>query len=338
MATAIFVGAMVLFWIFKVWVFKRLKRAAEQTPTAVDDFLLELFNRAILPILYAGASYLAFTHLDLPKSWDRAAAGLFKIILVIQAVRVILAVLTFFIRQSWIKLESPGSFATKSIVNVARFLVWSIAVIFLLDNLGFDVNAVVAGLGIGGVAVALAAQTILGDLFNYFVIIFDRPFVEGDFIIVDDFMGEIERIGIKSTRIRSLSGEQLVMSNTNLTSSRVRNFKRMQKRRALFTLGVVYQTPIETMRRIPQLIKSVIESTPEATFDRAHFKSFADSSLLIEAVYYVNVPDYNKYMDAQQAINFGIMEAFQREGIEFAYPTQTVYNYGELPQIKLVKN
>jgi small-conductance mechanosensitive channel len=200
------------------------------------------------------------------------------------------------------------------------------------------VNAVIAGLGVGGVAVALAAQTILGDLFNYFVIIFDRPFVEGDFIVVDELKGEIEKIGIKSTRIRSIDGEMLIISNSNLMGSRIRNFKRMERRRAAFSIGVTYQTSPEVMARIPGMIRQIVESIPLAALDRAHFKSFADSSLIFETVYFVLDREYTVYMDIQQQINIEIMKKFADEKIEFAYPTQTVYNYGDIPPLKLVKN
>jgi small-conductance mechanosensitive channel len=183
----------------------------------------------------------------------------------------------------------------------------------------------VAGLGIGGIAVALAAQAILGDLFSYFVIFFDRPFEIGDFIIIGDFMGSIEHIGIKTTRIRSLGGEQLVFSNTDLTNSRIRNYKRMEKRRVVFKLGIVYQTTTSQVKEVPGIIKTAIENVQDTVFDRAHFATYGDFSLDFEVVYYVLSGDYNKYMDIQQDINFEIKEEFEKRGIEFAYPTQTLF-------------
>lgn len=334
----VFAASMLVLWVLKVWILKVLHKAAARTSTQIDDFLIEVFNKAVLPVLYAGSVYLAVRHLDIAKATGRWADGAFKAVLIFQAVRALLSVLTFFIRNSWIKIDSPGNVATKSIMTIVRVLVWCVASLFLLDNLGFDVNAVIAGLGVGGVAVALAAQTILGDLFNYFVIVFDRPFVEGDFIVVDEFKGEIEKIGIKSTRIRSLDGELLIISNSNLMGSRIRNFKRMERRRASFSIGVTYQTPPETVARIPGMIRKIVEAIPQAAHDRSHFKSFADSSLMFETVYYVLDREYSTYMDIQQQINIAIMRQFGQEGIEFAYPTQTVYNYGELPPVKLVKN
>ena len=209
--------------------------------------------------------------------------------------------------------------------TVIKVAVWGLGVTFLLDNLGFKISAVVAGLGIGGIAVALAAQTVLGDLFSYFTIFFDRPFEVGDFIVIDDFLGTVEYIGIKTTRLRSLSGEQLIFSNTDLTSSRLRNYKRMENRRVVFQLGVTYQTKTEQLREIPEIIAHIIKKSDNTVFDRAHFSSYGDFSLNFETVYYVKSRDYNIYMDTQQTINLLIYRQFAEEGIEFAYPTQTLF-------------
>jgi len=165
----------------------------------------------------------------------------------------------------------------------------------------------------------------LGDLFSYFSILFDRPFEIGDFIIIGDYLGTIEYIGVKTTRVRSLGGEQLIFSNTDLTNSRVRNYKRMEKRRVVFKLGVTYQTPLEKLKAIPGMIEDVIKSVSDTLFDRAHFFSYGDFSLIFEVVYYVIGADYNKYMNIQQEINFAVKKEFEKNKIEFAYPTQTLY-------------
>jgi small-conductance mechanosensitive channel len=335
----IFAGSMAVLWVFKTLIFRRLKKLVSKTPTTLDDFLLEIFNKTILPLLYLGSAYIALNHLDISRSTDRAIGSVFKVATIIQVVRAFLSVLTYLIRNSWIKLETHGSIASKSIVTLARIVVWLVAILFIIDNLGYDINSVIAGLGVGGVAVALAAQTILGDVFNYFVIIFDKPFKEGDFIVMDEFKGEIERIGIKSTRIRSLQGELLIVSNSNLTASRVRNYKHMEKRRALLTLGVVYQTPPAKLRQAVLTVRSIIEGTPGVILDRAHFKTFGDFSLIIEAVYFVKDYEYNAFMGVQERVNLAIMEAFEREGIEFAYPTQTLFVNGTARgAVDLIKN
>ena len=213
------------------------------------------------------------------------------------------------------------------IINV---VIWALGIVFVIDNLVGDVTTIIAGLGIGGIAIALAAQNILGDLFNYFVILFDRPFEVGDFIIVDDKLGAVEYIGIKTTRIRSLSGEQLIIGNSNLTTSRIHNYKRMFRRRVLFTIDIEYGTPLEVVKEVPGLLRSIVESQQNITFDRAHFAKYADWSLRFEVVYYVTSPDYNVYMDIQQNINFKIYEEFNKRKIGFAFPTQTLtFNLNE---------
>jgi small-conductance mechanosensitive channel len=178
---------------------------------------------------------------------------------------------------------------------------------------------------VGGIAVALAVQNVLGDLFASFSIVLDKPFVIGDFIIVGDHLGTVEHVGLKTTRIRSLSGEQLVFSNTDLLGSRIRNFKRMYERRVVFSLGVVYQTPARLLEKIPPMLRQIVESREQVRFDRAHFRDFGPHSLNFEIVYWVLSPDYALYMDIQQEINLEIYRRFEQEGIDFAYPTQTLY-------------
>ena len=203
--------------------------------------------------------------------------------------------------------------------------IWALALLFGLDQLGFDVTALVAGLGIGGIAVALAVQNILGDLFASAAIVLDKPFMVGDFIVVGTNAGTVEKVGLKTTRVRSLSGEQLVFTNAQLLNSQIRNFKRMQERRIAFSIGVTYETPLEKLRQIPAWLKAAVESRPQARFDRAHFKEYAEFSLAFEIVYYVLSADYAVYMDRQQAINLALFEKFAAEGVAFAYPTRTLY-------------
>jgi small-conductance mechanosensitive channel len=197
--------------------------------------------------------------------------------------------------------------------------------LLILNNLGFDVTALVAGLGIGGIAIALAAQKILSDLFASLAIVVDQPFVVGDFVIVGSQMGTIERIGIKTTRIRSLSGEELICSNADLLGSRINNYKRMTERRVVFTIGVTYQTPADKVEKLPGMLRTAVESQDQVRFDRAHLARYGDFALVYEIVYWVLTPDYNLYMDIQQRINFSIYRQLQDEGIEFAYPTQTIH-------------
>lgn len=203
---------------------------------------------------------------------------------------------------------------------VGRLAIWVAAALLTAANLGIDVTAMIAGLGIGGIAVALAAQNILGDLFASASIVLDKPFVLGDFIVVDNKMGSVEYIGLKTTRLRSLSGEQLVFSNTDLLKSRIHNYKRMSERRAAFSLDIAYDTPYEKLQAIPELLRDLVKNQPATRFDRAHFAKFGETALTFDVVYYVTGADYTKYMDVQQAINLSIVRTFAERGIRFAFP------------------
>lgn len=324
---AFFVAGILILKLTHLFVIRRLNAWAKQTKTSIDDFLVELLQKILMPFLYCVAAYGALKYLTLPHALDAVINGLVMAVLVVFSVRLAIRLITYAFRLYWLRTSRSDTLehSLKGILKVIKFLIWSLAIIFFLDNLGFQVSTVIAGLGIGGVAIALAAQALLGDLFSYFSIIFDRPFEVGDFIIVGDLLGSVEHIGIKTTRIRSLGGEQLVFSNSDLTNSRVRNYKRMEKRRVVFKVGVVYQTPLEKLKEIPVIIKNAVNQVADTVFDRAHFFSYGDFSLVYEVVYYVLTGDYNKYMDIQQEINFIINGEFKKKGIEFAYPTQTLY-------------
>lgn len=326
-ALAIFIGSMAVVYIFKRYILGRLKKWAESTDTSIDDILINAIDKSLIPIFYFGTFYIALHTLALSAEFKNGLRIAAIILFTLLAVRAVTSAVNFGLRSYLKRTDNleRGEKQLKGIRKLINFVIWSIALVFLLDNLGVKISAVVAGLGIGGVAVALAAQAILGDLFSYFVIFFDKPFEVGDFIIVGDKMGAVERVGIKTTRLRAIGGELLVFSNTDLTNSRVHNFKKMEKRRVVFKLGVIYQTPSEKLKVIPQMVKSIIERQKDATFDRGHFASYGDFSLDFEFVYYVTGADYAKYMDIQQAINLAIFENFEREKIEFAYPSQTLF-------------
>ena len=208
---------------------------------------------------------------------------------------------------------------------LAKAGLWAIFALLILQNLGAEITPLLAGVSVGGIAVALAVQNVLGDLLSSLSIILDKPFVIGDYVVVGDFSGTVEHVGLKSTHIRSVSGEQLVFSNSDLLSSRIRNYKRMQERRAVFTVGVTYSTPAETLEAIPGMIRDIVEAQGNTRFGRSHFKSFGGYSLDVETVFFMTIPDYGIYMDVQQAINLAIYRKFAEEGIEFAFPTQTLH-------------
>ena len=321
-----FAGAIII-KAFQFFLIKHLKRLAEKTTTTLDDFLVGIVQSTVLPMAYFGAFYLCVNMLEMNPLAKQIVGIASVAILTIFVARLVTVLISYGIKTYWTKRGKDVALerSLNGILRVMKMIVWALAIMFFLDNLGFKISAVIAGLGIGGVAVALAAQAVLGDLFSYFAIIFDRPFEIGDFIIIGDYLGTIEYIGIKTTRIRSLGGEQLIFSNTDLTNSRVRNYKRMKKRRVVFKIGATYQTTLEQVKAIPGVIKGIIENTKDAVYDRSHFFSYGDFSLIFETVFYVLSADYNKYMDVQQEINFAIKEEFEKRGIEFAYPTQTLY-------------
>jgi small-conductance mechanosensitive channel len=306
----------------------RLGRMAAKTENKLDDYIVERVKKIGRPVYILIGLYLATRSFKLSPTMDRLIDLAFMIFLTIQVIQLFQGILTYLIARSHLKMraDDPNREAVVRNLSFAIGLVlWIAGAVFVLDNMGIKITGLVAGLGIGGVAVALAAQAVLQDAFSSFSIFLDRPFEVGDFIIVGDLMGVVENVGFKTTRLRSLSGEQLVFSNKDLTSSRIRNYKRMRERRIAFTIGAVYQTSLSKMQKIPPMIAEIFKTVDLTRFDRAHFKAFGAFSLDIEIVYYVLSPDYNKYMDIQQEINFKIMEAFEREGIEFAYPTQTLY-------------
>jgi len=238
------------------------------------------------------------------------------------------ALITSLIQQyqaDHLKDEAGNVTTLRAASFVIKLALFSVILLLALDNAGIKIDTLIASLGVGSIAVALAVQNILADLFASLSIALDQPFVIGDFIIVDDYLGTVENIGLKTTRVRSLSGEQLIFANSDLLNSRIRNYKRMGERRVLFSLGVTYQTSYVLLKKIPEMIRKIIEAQDGTRFDRAHFKSFGDSALLFEVVYYVNSPDYNLYMNIQQTINLALVQQFEQDGIEFAYPTQTLY-------------
>ncbi len=313
--------------LIEVVIIKRLRKWAEKTATTLDDFIIEITQKLGAPMAYFMIFYLIVNTLTLDPTFKKVMDIVLMSVLAIFAARLGVSIANHGFKVYWASRGKDASLerSLNGILKIIKVVIWGVAICFFLDNLGFKISAVIAGLGIGGVAVALAAQAILGDLFSYFAILFDRPFEIGDFIIIDEYLGTIEHIGIKTTRVRSLGGEQLVFSNSDLTGSRLRNYKRMGERRVVFKLGVTYQTSLPQVKTIPGIIKKVIEDVNDTTFDRAHFASYGDFSLIFEIVYYVLSRDYNKYMDIQQQINFNIKEEFEKRGIEFAYPTQTLY-------------
>jgi len=306
-----------------------------KTDAARAEAVSSAVKRYLLPILYFSAFYLCTKILTLTDTLQKiltAASTLFAIVL--GAVFLSSLAGFFFARMRRGKDES-GELAVKWMAGIVKILIWGLGLVLFLDNIGVKVTSLVTGLGIGGVAIAFAAQSVLTDIFCFFTIFFDKPFEIGDFIIAGEQMGTVEHIGVKTTRLRALSGEQLVFSNADLTGSRIRNYKTMEQRRIVFTLGVTYDTPAEKLRQIPGLIQEIVESAEDVSFGRAHFSSYGPYSLNFEIVYFVLGSDYDRYMDVNQQINLKIKEAFERLGVEFAFPTQSILLEGASSESKL---
>ncbi len=307
----------------------RLSKLAQATESQVDDLLVSMLKRTKFFILLVASAYVASSAILLKPSVEALWEKAFVLILIIQGGLWASAAVSFWLGRTMRKrMEQDASSATTiSLLGfVARLVLWVIVLLLMLDNLGVNITGLVAGLGIGGIAVALAVQNILGDLLASLSIVLDKPFVIGDVISVDGLQGTVEHIGLKTTRIRSIDGEELIFANNDLLKCRIHNYRRMKERRVVIRLGVVYQTPYEKLAMINQQVREGIEVTENARFDRIHFKEYGDSALIYEAVYFVTNPDYQIYMNVREAINLEIFRRFAREGIEFAYPTQTVYS------------
>lgn len=327
-AAVVFGVTLAALYLLRRVVLARLRELAKRTATDLDDLLIDLVYAIKAPEYHLLALYAAVRYLELPPALHKV---LFAVILVVVSVRAVS--LAQRLLDYWLEKFAADRYTDQAVREtvlksarvVFKTLLWVAAVIFILSNLGVNVSAALAGLGIGGVAVALAAQAILGDLFNFFVILLDKPFKIGDFVILDDMMGTIEHIGLKSTRVRSLGGELIIISNSRMLTGGLRNYKAMNQRRVVFKTGVTYQTPITKLRRVPELIKEAVSSVPETKFDRSNLQAYGAYSIDFETVYYVTVADYNVYAADHEAVLLKIGEAFAREGIEFAYPTQTLF-------------
>lgn len=330
-AGAVFLGLFAVLWLFDRYFVYVLKRAAEKTKTHWDDSIVGFLEKIQWPFFLYLAFYVAMITLSLPQEFLIALDSVLLIFVVYYSAKGLTGISNMFFDKYKEKRKKQNKPESESMLNVMRFLIkiiiWSVALLMLLSNFGFEITPLIASLGIGGIAIGLAMQGILQDLFSAFAIYFDKPFQEGDFIIVGDDMGVVKSIGIKTTRVEALGGQEIVFSNRELTGSRINNYKKMQRRRISFNFGVEYQTTTKQLKEIDGLVKKVIDKTKNATFDRCHFKAFGEHQLDFEVVYYVETGDYNKYMDIQEKINFGIKESLDKIGVYLAFPTRTVNFY-----------
>jgi small-conductance mechanosensitive channel len=319
--------AMSLLVIKKILV-RRLSALAKRTETQLDDALVGILSSTRFLFILIIAFYISTSFLELTPARQNSVFHLFVVTMMFQIAiwgdKAIRIGLSQYVEKTRTE-DVASTTSTAALGFIARVSLWIMVVLMILDNLGFNIATLIASLGIGGIAVALALQSVLGDLFASLSIVLDKPFSVGDFIIVDEVVGTVEYVGLKTTRLRSLSGEQIVFSNADLLKSRIRNYRHMEERRIVFAIGVVYQTTQEQLQKIPKILQAAVEAQSDTRFDRAHFKTFADSSLDFEVVYYMAKPDYKLFMDTQQAINLELFRRFAEEKIDFAYPSRTVF-------------
>ncbi len=332
-ALIVFILSYIVLWVIRDVVIYKLRSWTENKKHIKYVAVLIKAIEGISSWVYILVSiWLSVQFFSLPQVSTLLINGVLYVTLAWQAIRIISTVIEQVVgdylknRVDEYGNVDPNSATMSNLVSMlAKILLWSFGLIFVLSNLGIEVTSLIAGLGIGGVAIAFALQGVLSDLFASFSIYFDKPFRVGDFVVIGNDMGVVENIGIKSTRLRTLQGEELVVSNNELTTTRVQNFKKMKERRVAFEFGIAYETPAEKVKAVPQMVTEIFEKLDGGRLDRVHFTKFGDFALIYEVVFYVESPDFNEYMRIKQEFNFELMDRFSVENINFAYPTQTIF-------------
>jgi small-conductance mechanosensitive channel len=327
-ALAVTVGV-VLVKVFQILIMRRLREWFASTPSTWDDLLVETLEKNAVPALYLLVLWLGLRDLHMMELLRSGLRVVVAVAVTLLALRVVLAVVNKGIRSYWSRHTGEKTDAKEKgiqgLISLTKFLIVLLALILLLDNLGIKISAFVAGLGVTGIAVALAAQAILGDIFAYFVIFFDQPFEVGHAIKVGDVTGEVEHIGLKTTRIRGPEGEQIIFSNKLLTDSRIQNYKRLQRRRVIFPFEMDRNTPVAVLREIPDRVKSMLSGVADVTFERAHFVALGDAGPRFEVSYVVEGPDFTRHLEIRQALNLELYTFFQNAGVQLAVPSRAVY-------------
>jgi small-conductance mechanosensitive channel len=324
-ALVVFLGIVAALHIFKSVIIHYLRSLAQKTKTDLDDMVIEAIDHIEWPF-YFFLGLTAGVHFLNTFEWIHKGSYYVAIIVItFYAIKMLQHIISYSAKKIQDTQEDKTNASIISLMStIVKIFLWVTAFLLILSNLGYDVTSLMAGLGIGGIAVALALQNILGDLFASLSIYFDKPFKVGDFIIIGEHVGTVKKVGIKTTRIQSLWGEEIVVSNAEMTSTRVRNFGKLKRRRIQFTFGVTYDTPTIKLKKIPEYVKNIFDKIDIVDLDRVHWKEYGDFSLNYEVIYYVNDSEYTKYMDVQQEVNMALKEKFEAERIEFAYPTQTI--------------
>ncbi len=316
-------------WVLKHLIITRIRSITEKSKTTIDDILVDAINTISFPLYIVLAFFASSKFLSLDELVINLINGATLIVATIYATIAIQKVIMYAILRTWEEKKDEVGFGKgfeSFLKNGTGIILWSLSAIIIMQNLGYDLSTLIGGLGIAGIAIAFALQNVLSDMFAYVTIYLDKPFQIGDFVVFEDEMGTVTEIGTRSTRIQTLQGQELVVTNKQLTSAKINNYGKMPKRRIAFHLGVTYETDREQLNEIPGLIRKIIKDVDNCTLDRVHFYQFGDFSLDFEIVYYVDTGNYNDYMDVQQNINYAIIAEFDKRKIEFAYPTQVIYN------------
>ena len=322
-------GLVALYFVFLFVIplfLHQMRKFAEKTHNDFDDILIRVLTKIKWPLFFILILYAATFLTGLPDVAEKVIKIFLMVFITYEAVKAA----NIFVQYGFDKytskgIDKEGVMMMPVLVKVIKACVWGLGIVTVLSNLGYHVTTLITGLGIGGIAIALAVQNILSDLFSSFSIYFDKPFKIGDFIVVDKIMGNVKHIGIKTTRITSLDGEELVIPNSKLVNATIQNYKKMKDRRIEFHIGVVYETKPAKLKKVPGLIKQAFKGIRKVEFSRAHFEKFGDFSLDFEVIYVVKTNDYAEYMDIQQKINYNLVDLFAKEKIEFAYPTQKIF-------------
>lgn len=327
LATVVFFAVLFGLKIFKTVVMVRISKLAKKTASNLDDMVVEAIDVIRWPFYVLVSINIALNFLTVNTVISKTIYLLFLVSVIYYVIKFSEKLIDFGAKKIIeSKKDDGGGLEIVGLLStVLKIGLWAGAIVLLLANMGYNVTSLIAGLGIGGLAIALALQNILADIFSSVSIYFDKPFKVGDFVTIGGYSGTIKKIGIKTTRIQALQGEEVVMSNTELTQAKVQNYGLMDRRRVVLELGVTYQTKSEQLKKIPGILKRIIDKAENATFDRSHFKSYGDSALAFETVYYIESSDYAQYMDIQEGVNLEIYAEFEKEKIDFAYPTQTLF-------------
>lgn len=327
-ALVVFIALGLVFGLVQWAILQKLAKLAKRTKTDIDDTLVKIV-KSLKPGFYLFvAFFLASQTLSFTDIGQMVLNGILVVWVAVQIVIAIQILIDRVILKRFADTDGdgePDAGIVTFMSRLAKWLLWVVAGLMVLSNFGVNVTGLMAGLGIGGLAIAFALQNVFSDLFAAFSIYLDKPFQVGDHIVFGDNRGTVEKIGVRSTRIQALQGEELVISNQELTSMLIHNYKKLEERRIATQIGVTYDTPTEKLKQIPGIIKKIVDDEPITRFDRAYFTTFGDSALLFEFVYYIQSSEYEEYLKAQQDMNFKIKEKFEKLGIEMAFPTQTVH-------------